>query len=205
MRHIPISVTERSLLYAAETFEQFERLLQFFEKLDDEENFDWWEKLANDVVASDNEDSNSHNDEYNEYYDEFERENDAHKEIVTMEPTTAFSPATDESFEIERDMRASLRQQKGGKVSVQEYVEGIAARYPLLGAAVLEETSRKAVEKTALQAIRILLEHNKVYNWGYLAIFLTMIQYAKGWERAENAGFWAYMAEQFGYKDAADL
>ncbi len=205
MRHISISVTERSLLYAAETFEQFEGLLQFFEKLDDEENFDWWEKLANDVVASDNEDSNSHNDEYDEYYDEFERENDAHKEIVTMEPTTAFSPAADESFEIERDMRASLRQQKGGKVSVQDYVEGIAARYPLLGAAVLEETSREAVEKTALQAIRIMLDHSQVYNWASLAVFLTMIQYAKGWERAENAGFWAYIAEQFGYKDSQQI
>lgn len=199
MWHIPINATERTLLYAAETFEQFESLLQFFNNLDNEENGAWWEELANDVAASGNADSNSYDEEYDEYYDAPEKETDEPKEIVTMEPITAFSPTADESFEIERDMRVSVRPQKGGKVSVQDYIEGIAARYPLLGATVLEETSRKAVEKTALQAIRILLEHNKVYNWGYLAIFLTMIQYAKDWERAENAGFWAYISEQFGY------
>lgn len=199
MWHIPINATERTLLYAAETLEQFETLLQFFERLGNGENDTWWEKLANDVMISDSADSDSYDDEYDEYYDAPEKETDEPKEIVTMEPTTAFSPTADESFEIERDMRASLRPRKGGKVSVQDYVENIAARHPLLGMAVLDENSRKAVEKTALQAIRILLEHNKVYNWGYLAIFLTMIQYAKDWERAENAGFWAYISEQFGY------
>lgn len=44
---------EYSLLYAAETFEQFEGLLQFFEKLDNEENDTWWDKLANELRISD--------------------------------------------------------------------------------------------------------------------------------------------------------
>lgn len=205
MWHIPINATERTLLYAAETFEQFEGLLQLFERLDDGENDDWWEKNANDEMTSDGSDSDNFDDEYDEYYDMSEKETDAPKEIVTMESTTAFGPTADESFEIERDMRVSRLPQKGGKVSVQEYVEGIAARNPLLGMAVLDENSLKVVEKTALDAIRLMLDRKQVYNWASLAVLLTVIQYAKDWEWAENAGFWAYIAEQFGYKYSQQL
>ena len=215
MWHIPINATEHSLLYATETFEQFEGLLQFFEKLDNEENDAWWEKLANDIGRSDSADSfeterysdMDYDDEYDEYSEVTAEEQDGKPKetVITMETTTATDLDAEATFEIERDMRISLRSQRGGKLSVQDYVEGIAARYPLLGAAVLEENSRKAIEKTALQAIRILLEHNKVYNWAYLSIFLTMIQYTKVWDRGDNAGFWAYIAEQFGYKDSQSM
>ncbi|ACV61883.1 hypothetical protein Dtox_0996 [Desulfofarcimen acetoxidans DSM 771] len=41
MWHITINAGERSLLYAAETFEQFEALLRLFEKLGNEENEAW--------------------------------------------------------------------------------------------------------------------------------------------------------------------
>lgn len=204
MWHIPINATERSLLHAAETFGQFEDLLQFFERLDNEEDEVLWEKIANDI-ASDNADFDSYDNEFDEYYDAPERETDEPKEIVTMESRTASNSDTEESLEIERDMRIALRQQKGDTVSMQDYVETIAARHPLLGAAVLDESSQRAVEKAALQGVKILLEHNKVYSWAYLSIFLTMIQYAKGWERAGNAGFWAYIAEQFGYKDSPQM
>ena len=215
MWHIPINATEHSLLYATETFEQFEGLLQFFEKLDNEENDAWWEKLANDIGRSDSADSfeterysdRDYDDEYDEYSEVTAEEQDGKPKetVIIMEATTATDLDAEATFEIERDMRISLRSQRGGKLSVQDYVEGIAARYPLLGAAVLEENSRKAIEKTALQAIRILLEHNKVYNWAYLSIFLTMIQYTKVWDRGDNAGFWAYIAEQFGYKDSQSM
>ena len=215
MWHIPINATEHSLLYATETFEQFEGLLQFFEKLDNEENDAWWEKLANDIGRSDSADSfeterysdMDYDDEYDEYSEVTAEEQDGKPKetVITMETTTATDLDAEATFEIERDMRISLRSQRGGKLSVQDYVEGIAARHPLLGAAVLEENSRKAIEKTALQAIRILLEHNKVYNWAYLSIFLTMIQYTKVWDRGDNAGFWAYIAEQFGYKDSQSM
>lgn len=215
MWHIPINATEHSLLYATETFEQFEGLLQFFEKLDNEENDAWWEKLANDIGRSDSADlfeterysDRDYDDEYDEYSEVTAEEQDGNPKetVITMETTTATDLDAEATFEIERDMRISLRSQRGGKLSVQDYVEGIAARYPLLGAAVLEENSRKAIEKTALQAIRILLEHNKVYNWAYLSIFLTMIQYTKVWDRGDNAGFWAYIAEQFGYKDSQSM
>lgn len=215
MWHIPINATEHSLLYATETFEQFEGLLQFFEKLDNEENDAWWEKLANDIGRSDSADlfeterysDRDYDDEYDEYSEVTAEEQDGNPKetVITMETTTATDLDAEATFEIERDMRISLRSQRSGKLSVQDYVEGIAARYPLLGAAVLEENSRKAIEKTALQAIRILLEHNKVYNWAYLSIFLTMIQYTKVWDRGDNAGFWAYIAEQFGYKDSQSM
>ena len=205
MWHIPINATERSLLYAADTFEEFVSLLQFFNKLDTEENGAWWEELTNDVVASDDADSDSYDNEYDENYDTPERETDEPKELVTMEPISANSLMSEESFEIEHDMRISFRPQKGGKVSVQDYVENIAARYPLLGMAVLDENSQQAVEKVALETIRILLDHKEVYSWGHLAIFLTMLQYARNWNRASNAGFWAYIAEQFGYKDSQQL
>lgn len=125
--------------------------------------------------------------------------------IITMGTTALISLETGASFEVEKDMRVLLRSQKSGEASVQDYVEAIAARHPLLGMAVLEESRRKAVEKTALEAIKISLDHRKVYNrkvynGACLAVFLTMIQYAKSWERAGSNGFWAYICEQFGYK-----
>ncbi len=213
MWHIPINAGERSLLYATETFEQFEGLLQLFENPDNEENDDWWDKLANELGFSDKtEDCSFGSGEYDddsafeEGYEEdspmtAEEQQSAPREaIVTMETTTVNSLEAKASFEVEKDMRVLFRSQKSGKVSVQDYVEAIAARHPLLGMAVIEEASRKAVEKTALEAIKISLDHRNVYNWAYLAVFLTMIQYAKSWERVGSSGFWAYICEQFGYK-----
>lgn len=214
MWHITINAGERSLLYAAETFEQFEALLRLFEKLDNEENEAWWEKLANDIERTETADSidvDRYGDEYDDEYDADsevtadEQLGKPKETVITMEATTVNSLEAETAFEIEKDMRISLRAAKSGKVSVQDYVEAIAARYPLLGAAVLEESSRKAVESTALQAIKISLDHKKVHNWAHLAVFLTIIQYAKGWERASNTGFWAYIAEQFGYKDSQQM
>ncbi len=213
MWHTPINVGERPLLYAAETFEQFEGLLQLFEKQDNEENDAWWDKLANELGLLDNtEDYSFGSGEYDddsdfeEGYEEDppmtakEQQSVPREAIVTMETTTVTGLEPEESFEVEKDMRVLFRWQKSGKVSAQDYVESIAARYPLLGTAVLEEANRKALEKTALEAIKISLDHRKVYNWACLAVFLTMIQYAKSWERAGSSGFWAYICEQFGYK-----
>ncbi len=117
-----------------------------------------------------------------------------------MDAASAFSLMAGESFELERDMRPSPCIQMGSKVSVQDYVEGIAARHPLLGAAVLENSYRDTVETTALDAIYTMLGQNQVNNWASLAVLLTIIQYAKNWERAENAGFWEYITEQLGYR-----
>lgn len=115
--------------------------------------------------------------------------------------------AVNDSFEIERDMRVSSRPHLSGKMSVQEYIEFIVARYPLLGAVVLKENIRKAVEDSAIQAIKFMLDNrnSKMYDWAYLTVLLTMVQYAKGWDRQSNAGFWAYIAEQFGYKYSSQM
>ncbi|MDR1688903.1 MAG: hypothetical protein LBS21_09890 [Clostridiales bacterium] len=108
-------------------------------------------------------------------------------------------------LEIEKDMRTQLRAAKSGKVSIQDYVEAIAYRYPLLGMAVLDENSRQSVERTALQVIKHSFNCQEAYSWAYLTVLLTVIQYAKDWTRAENSGFWAYIAEQFGYKDSSQI
>jgi hypothetical protein len=207
MWHIPLNASAgvRSLLYAAETVEQFEELLRFFEKLDNEENAAWWEQLARDVKRSYDfagGDEAEFGDEYDDEYQapDGEQENAPKESIITMETKTANVLEAEPLLEIEKDMRISNAAKKTDKISVPDYVEDIAARYPLLGMAVMGETSRKAVEANALQAVRILLEHQKVHNWAYLTVFLTMIQYAKRWERTNSSGFWAYICEQFGYK-----
>ena len=211
MWHIHKNAGERSLLYTTETFEQFEGLLQFFEKLDNEDDDTWWDKLANELAISDELGevfgTLEHRDdtEFEEEYEEdapltVKEQQIAPREAIITMGTTGNGLGNEASFEVEKDMRVLLKSPKSGKVSVRDYVESITARYPLLGMAVLEESSRKAVEKTALEAILILLNHSKVYSWAYLAIFLTMVQYAKCWERASSNGFWPYICEQFGYK-----
>jgi hypothetical protein len=72
MWHVPINATERSLLYASETFEQFEQLLQFFERLDNEGSAALWAKIAGDLAALNNAISDSCDDEFDEYYDALE-------------------------------------------------------------------------------------------------------------------------------------
>jgi|GEM_PF-2240272 len=52
MWYITKNADERTLLYAAETFEQFEWLLQLFEQLENEENDTWWDKLANELGST---------------------------------------------------------------------------------------------------------------------------------------------------------
>ncbi len=74
MWHIPINATEVHCYMPQRHLEQFEALLQFFERLDNEENDAWWEKLANDVMISDSADSDSYDDGYDEYYDAPEKE-----------------------------------------------------------------------------------------------------------------------------------
>jgi hypothetical protein len=79
-----------------------------------------------------------------------------------MEATPLTERSVDAPFEIESDMRVSTQNAKSGKMNVQDYVESIAARYPLLGMAVLQEDSRSIVEKNAQKAIRLSLDHQKL-------------------------------------------
>ncbi|MPM87474.1 hypothetical protein SDC9_134570 [bioreactor metagenome] len=53
MWHIPLRTVNRSVLYAVETFEQFEGLLQLFENLDNDENDERWDLLARELSLFD--------------------------------------------------------------------------------------------------------------------------------------------------------
>lgn len=188
-------------MYAAETLEQFESLLRFSGSLDDTDNLDRWEKLGDilkNVYSYDKESDFTKESEEN-------LEDQPKETVIVMEANMHAEHSGETPFEIENDMRVTLKPEKSGKISVQDYVEAIAARYPLLGMAVLEESNREAVEQAALLAIKYSLDHRKVYNWDYLAIMLTVVQYAKDWNKAENSGFWAYIAEQLGYKGSPQI
>lgn len=144
------------------------------------------------------------NDEETDYDDEVFPEDDdlqgkSEETVIIMDSGSISKTGTDTAFEIEKDMRAAFKFTKG-KISVQEYVESLAARYPLLGIAVLDENSREAVETIAQKAIKLSLNQTKVLDWAYLSVFLTTIQHAKNWDRASSSGFWPYICEQFGYK-----
>ncbi len=91
------------------------------------------------------------------------------------------------------------------KQSISDYLNKIASTYPLLGTMIFTDKSFKVIEKTALDAIRIALENRDLKNFAHLAILLTIIQYAKSWERIESSGFWAYISEQLGYKYSEQL
>ncbi len=54
-------------------------------------------------------------------------------------------------------------------------------------------------------AVRLSLDHQKLNSWANLAVLLTAVQYAKDWRSVDNKGFWAYIAEQFGYKDSQQV
>lgn len=53
MWHIPLRAVNRTVLYAVETFEQFEGLLQLSENLDNDENDERWDLLARELSLFD--------------------------------------------------------------------------------------------------------------------------------------------------------
>lgn len=109
------------------------------------------------------------------------------------------------SAEIERDMRTYPKVRFQDKPNGRNFLEQIARTNPLLGMQVISENHFKAVEKLALKAIKHSLEYSVLQDIGHLAIFMTVIRYAKNWERSESSGFWAYICEQLGYKYSETL
>jgi len=207
MWHMPINAPMRSLLYAAETFEQFENLLQFFYKLNDESvNDAWWEKMVKDLGLNDkgsfsSTESTQVNNVYEDgdFTEDYDVYGDAEGTVIVIDPGSVAQIGAESAFEVETDMRAAFKFDKV-KISVQEYVESLMARYPLLGMAVLDEDSWKTVEESAQKSIKLSLNYTKVPDWTNLSIFLTMVQYAKNWDRASSMSFWPYICEQLGYK-----
>lgn len=107
--------------------------------------------------------------------------------------------------EVERDMRIFPVTRIKGKLSVPDFLEQIASSRPLLGTAMITESSFRNIENVALRGIKLCLEYRDLKDFGHLAILMTIIQYAKSWERTESSGFWAYICEQLGYKYSEQL
>ena len=108
-------------------------------------------------------------------------------------------------IEVEKDMRVFHIAITKGKQSISDYLNKIAAMHPLLGTAIISDKNFKVIEKKAREAIKLALDYRKLKDFAYLAIFLTVIQYAKSWDYAESSGFWAYISEQLGYKYSQPL
>lgn len=107
--------------------------------------------------------------------------------------------------EVERDMRVFSVGRINEKVSASDFLERIASTHPLLGTAMLTDHNFKIIEGTALQGIKLSLEYRDLKDFAHLAILMTIIQYAKNWDRTESSGFWAYICEQLGYKYSETL
>ncbi len=118
---------------------------------------------------------------------------------INIQEMTNFSLST----EIESDMRIYPISQPKDKLT--DFLERIVKTKPLLGMAVISEKNFKVVEEQALKAIKHLCANTDVKDIGHLAIFMSIIQYAKKWERSENSKFWEYICEQLGYKYSDSL
>ena len=210
MRHIPVSMSMRSLLYAAETLEQFEGLFQFIETLDNEENNTWREKLSYELDFSDENmgcpyDSKVYSDDsaFEKEYDDDSQTAECEQLSVpkegSMETAMDNSLWAETTFEIEQDMHI-FKAPKAENAHIKDYVEEIAAQHPLLGMALIDGSVQKAIEDAASRAMNYLMDRSRVSNWANLTILLAIIQYAKCWERTEISGFWEYICEQFGYR-----
>lgn len=109
------------------------------------------------------------------------------------------------SIKVENDMRVFCVSTPKEKQTITDYLNWIAAAYPLLGTLTISDKNFKVIEKTALKAIKLAFDYRELKDFAHLAILLTVIQYAKSWERTENSGFWAYISEQLGYKYSEPL
>ncbi|AGL03127.1 hypothetical protein [Desulfoscipio gibsoniae] len=109
------------------------------------------------------------------------------------------------SIKVENDMRIFYVSTPKEKQTISDYLNTIAASHPLLGTVTISDKNFKVIEKTALKAIKLALDYRELRDFAHLAILLTVIQYAKSWERTENSGFWAYISEQLGYKNSEPL
>lgn len=61
--------------------------------------------------------------------------------VIAMASNTVVERNVEIPPEIENDMHTKFKHTKYGKLSIQDYVEVIAARYPLIGMAILDESS----------------------------------------------------------------
>lgn len=106
------------------------------------------------------------------------------------------------STKVENDMFVFYVSTPKEKITISDYLSTIAASHPLLGTVTIPDKMFKVIEETALKAIKLALDYRELRDFAHLAILMTIIHYAKSWERAESSGFWAYISEQLGYKNS---
>ena len=99
----------------------------------------------------------------------------------------------------EKDMQ--VREIKEG----YKFADKLFAKYPLLGNAILKESTQDKINEQAKKALDILVENpsyvsSMPINW-YLFITLATINYAKKWDSSEESRFTKYITLQFGYRD----
>ncbi len=99
----------------------------------------------------------------------------------------------------ERDMK--IAEVKDG----YKYVEKLYALYPILGNAIIKESTQEKINAQAKKALDQLVENPSYFasvplNW-HLFITLATINYAKKWNAYEEGRFTKYITLQFGYRD----
>ena len=86
-----------------------------------------------------------------------------------------------------------------------KFVDKLFAKYPLLGNAILKESTQEKINSQAKKALDILVENPSYImsvsvDW-HLYITVATINYAKKWNSNEESRFTKYITLQFGYRD----
>ena len=85
----------------------------------------------------------------------------------------------------------------------RNYIEKIFADNPLLGSVILSDKNRDILNENSKKYVSQLLNAatGKRPLKVEMFIALAVINYAKGWDTSDEAGFWKYITAQFGYHD----
>lgn len=99
----------------------------------------------------------------------------------------------------ERDMQ--IREIKEG----YKFLDRLYAAYPIIGNALIKESTEEKINIQAKQALDKLVENSSYFssvpiNW-HMFITLATINYAKKWNANEDGRFTKYITLQFGYRD----
>lgn len=99
----------------------------------------------------------------------------------------------------EKDMQ--IREIKEG----YKFLDRLYAAYPIIGNALIKESTQEKINVQAKQALDKLVENPSYFssvpiNW-HMFITLATINYAKKWNANEEGRFTKYITLQFGYRD----
>ena len=99
----------------------------------------------------------------------------------------------------EKDMQ--IREIKEG----YQFLDKLYATYPIIGNALIKESTQEKINAQAKQALDKLVENPSYFSavsikW-HMFITLATINYAKKWNMYEEGRFTKYITLQFGYRD----